>query len=170
MNDIPVLTLIDDSEVQKEPVLERLPSSVGQDGHGTHSTKKEKSVAYFTQHHIPQKMDLLTTQLLAQRPDNPISFCVALLKLEDMGPDGRPVGPSRIADEELKARITAPGAREYILAHKLPWLFDDLLSGLAIEKPIDPHAWALQWLKIRRMRTGVPLDEKADYLDGVSLV
>lgn len=36
-------------------------------------------------------------------------------------------------------------------------LFDDLLSGLAIERPIDPHGWALQW-----PRGGSESDERRD--------
>eukprot|EP00667_Euglena_gracilis_P015794 EG_transcript_16456 len=163
---IPILRLIDESEVETVPRETVHEASFTE----THLSKKEKSVRYFVDHGIPLKMDLLLTQLLAQRPDNPLSFCIALLKSEEFAADGRPAGADRLPDEELKARITAPGAREYILAHKLPWLFDDLLSGLSSERPANPHDWALQWLKFRRLRTGVPLDEHDDYLNGVRLV
>jgi hypothetical protein len=166
---VPVLQLTDEFQQVTEP-REKAEEERPRRSSETLMTKKEKATTYFIAQGIPLKMDMLLTQVLAQRPDNPLSFCVALLKAEEFALDGRAIGPDRLSDAELKQRITAPGAREYILAHKLPWLFDDLLSGLAIERPIDPHGWALQWLKFRRLKTGVPLDEEGDYLNGVKLV
>mmetsp|Transcript_42612 Transcript_42612/g.76561 ORF Transcript_42612/g.76561 Transcript_42612/m.76561 type:complete len:164 (-) Transcript_42612:1070-1561(-) len=163
MKDIPTVQLTDDSE-QVWNVPESPSNKKGMNA----KSKRQKAVEYFVKTGIPQTMDVLTTQLLAQRPDNPISFCVAILRdnIEQLHVPRK----SNLSDEELKQRIEAPGAQEYLLAHKLPWLFDDLLSSIAIEQPEVPHVWAMAWLKRMRLSNGEPLDEKADYLNGVPLL
>lgn len=163
MTGIPTVQLTDDSDK-----VCQVPASPSHKTVINAKSKRQKAVDYFIKNDMPQTMDVLTTQVLAQRPDNPISFCVAILRdhMEELHAPRK----SGLSDEEIKQRMVAPGAQEYLLAHKLPWLFDDLLSSIAIEQPEVPHVWAMAWLKRMRLGNGDPLDEKADYLNGVELL
>eukprot|EP01006_Ploeotia_vitrea_P055449 TRINITY_DN67996_c0_g1_i1.p1 TRINITY_DN67996_c0_g1~~TRINITY_DN67996_c0_g1_i1.p1 ORF type:complete len:190 (+),score=18.45 TRINITY_DN67996_c0_g1_i1:73-642(+) len=186
--EVPVLTLIDDQEKEKKPVMKvKRSDSTHVDldalrSKGQHN-KKEEAIQYFNKYHIPQTMNSLVTQLLLQKPEHPISFCIQFLRTASAmtspvsspkagGSEQQSYHPQQEAYsvdymQQLRKKITDEDSKEYILSHKLPWLFDDLLSNLLLEKPEDPHVFCLSWLRWNRKKYDEN-DKETDY--GITMV
>jgi hypothetical protein len=155
MDNVPVLTL---SLGGQELSLERVEAArnnsismhVDQDANKPRikrKTKKEEALEYFNKFDIPDKMNALVTQLLLNKPDSPMSFCIQYMRTQGSQADGEPAAASGPADQALKAKLGDPASREYLLRHKLPWMFDDLLANILLEKPDDPLGFCLTWIR-----------------------
>eukprot|EP01012_Entosiphon_sulcatum_P020145 TRINITY_DN2512_c0_g1_i1.p1 TRINITY_DN2512_c0_g1~~TRINITY_DN2512_c0_g1_i1.p1 ORF type:complete len:165 (-),score=35.82 TRINITY_DN2512_c0_g1_i1:72-566(-) len=152
--DIPVLTLIDASETVKPaevatPKIKRSDSMHFGNAMATALSDTDGAIEYFNRFHIPQIMNALLTQLLVQKPPKPVSFCIQFLRTADvLVTSGGGPPPS----EQKQMQITEPASHGYIIKSKLPWLFDELLSNLLVEKPLDPHTYCLTWLRWNRAK------------------
>jgi hypothetical protein len=153
MNEVPVLTLFfGEEELDLERVESmRMSSSMRMDPSALQprkrKSKKEEALEYFNKFDIPDKMNALVTQLLLNKPDSPMSFCIQYMRTQAAHADGEADVAAAPADQTLKAKLGDPASREYLLKHKLPWMFDDLLANILLEKPEDPLGFCLTWIR-----------------------
>eukprot|EP00906_Rhabdomonas_costata_P022412 RCo032370 len=147
---VPMLQLLDDSEqpleleAQEEEQRRKREAAVAAEKEFADRSRRE-AVRYLEEHGIAKVMNRLLIQLLMNRPEKPIAYCVQFLR----------TNPAELQEPDnalVAQKLAEPGSREYMIKARLPWLFEDLLSGLLVDRPAEPGPWVLAWLRFKKPR------------------
>eukprot|EP01002_Notosolenus_urceolatus_P014651 NODE_6350_length_634_cov_18.647863_g5408_i0.p1 GENE.NODE_6350_length_634_cov_18.647863_g5408_i0~~NODE_6350_length_634_cov_18.647863_g5408_i0.p1 ORF type:complete len:162 (+),score=25.53 NODE_6350_length_634_cov_18.647863_g5408_i0:55-540(+) len=148
--DVPGLSLVDESGTSKEANFEHRRDSVHVDfSRKSPEVRRADAIKYFTDYNIPETMNLILGALLKNKPPQPVSFCISFLRTQAV---------LNSEDQEIQAlqqHVPATPEQErldkaYLVTHRIPFLFDELLNSLLTEKPEDPHYFCLKWFRWNR--------------------
>ena len=144
--EVPNATVTDLDVKAANSLIHSVPASSATIEVDRREQESAKAREYFTTHSVAILVNELLSDVMLERPEDPIDFMAAKLlrSVFDMDPALR-------AEKDNALNQSREACLAYCKKYKLPQLVDELLGGLVSEQSIDEQRFAVSWLRWNKM-------------------